>query len=73
MANNSSKDPALSLTAVLQNRRIEKETSPAEKIVIQDECGDSLWDDVLSQEKESSSEKVSIANDDIKDTKISKN
>ena len=52
MENNSSKNPVSSLVSALQKRIINNpETDPADKVILQDECGDSLWDEVLAQEE----------------------
>lgn len=39
------------LTEYLEELNTRSEQSEKDKIVIPDECGDSLWDDVLKQEE----------------------
>ncbi|GAA3920659.1 hypothetical protein GO495_00655 [Chitinophaga oryziterrae] len=46
------KAPDPSLASVLQNRAKKETDRPAdEKVIIPDECGDTLWDDVLAQDE----------------------
>ena len=51
MENHTTNNETLDLVSLLVNRALNDPNGPdVVKIVLPDECGDSLWDDVLNQE-----------------------
>ena len=56
-------DPALNLVSHVINEKLNDTNGfKKEKIVIPDECGDTLWDDVLDQDKKTITAKDSEEN-----------
>lgn len=51
MKNDSNKITGLSIKAVQLNAMNDGEEAKVERISLQDECGDSLWDEVLKRQE----------------------
>lgn len=76
MENTSPNDPAPALVTTLINKKLNDPNGPKEstepspeKIVMCDECGDTLWDDVLAQDDKIPA--LTIRNDGNEDENIS--
>lgn len=53
------------LESFLEKRKKQLDQSSAGKIFVNDECGDSMWDEVLAQHDENLSTKNSGVNEDL--------
>ena len=70
MENTSPNDPALALVSLLINKKLNDPNDPAEeKIVLPDECGDTLWDEVMEKNEKVLPVKDSIENENLTNSK----
>lgn len=65
MENTSPNDPAEELVSLLKNKKINDPNSAEEKIVLPDECGDTLWDEVIEENENALPVKNTVKNEDV--------